>query len=384
MNELLDIGEEVIGGDNLNKLLENKKNVIAYDGFEPSGRMHLAQGLLRAHNVNKFVDNGIKFKFWVADWFALMNLKLGGNIKKINQASELMIYIWRACGMKLDEKDENGENMIQFIKSSEEISKRSGEYWKLVLDISTKFNLNRIKKCTQIMGRKENDIGEKLLKLKEKINSLEGNKDEINGIIDEMIKNNKEELAASQIFYPVMQCADIFLLNVDICSLGIDQRKVNTLALEYCDKIKRKNKPIIISHHMLMGLNGEEKMSKSNPDSAIFMDDNEMEVKRKIKKAFCEPKNIDKNPILDWIKWLVFPINKEIILPENKKHNIPEIKYENYKQLEINFKNGNVFPTELKNGLTLSINNLLNPIRNYFEENKDAKKLLNQVKKFNT
>jgi tyrosyl-tRNA synthetase len=382
MKELLDIGEEVIGGDNLNRLLENKKNIVAYDGFEPSGRMHLAQGLLRAHNVNKFVDNGIKFKFWIADWFALMNLKLGGNIKKINQASELMVHIWRACGMKLDEKDENGENMIQFIKSSEEISKRSEEYWKLVLDISTRFNLNRIKKCTQIMGRKENDISEKLMKLKEKINSLEGCKDEINDIIDEMIKNNKEELAASQIFYPVMQCADIFFLGVDICSLGIDQRKVNALALEYCDKIKRKNKPIIISHHMLMGLNGEDKMSKSNPDSAIFMDDNDMEVKRKIKKAFCEPKNVEKNPVLDWIKWLVFPIKGKIILPENIKHEIPEKIYHNYQKLEEDFKNGNVFPTELKNSLTNIINDMLKPIRNYFDNNKEAKKLFNQVRKF--
>jgi len=37
---------------------------------------------MRAHNVNKFLDAGVKFKFWVADWFALMNLKLGGDLKK--------------------------------------------------------------------------------------------------------------------------------------------------------------------------------------------------------------------------------------------------------------------------------------------------------------
>ena len=34
----------------------------------------------------------------------------------------------------------------------------------------------------------------------------------------------------------------------DICQLGMDQRKVNMLAREYCDAIKRKNKPIILSH----------------------------------------------------------------------------------------------------------------------------------------
>ena len=32
----------------------------------------------------------------------------------------------------------------------------------------------------------------------------------------------------------------------------MDQRKVNMLAREYCDDIKRKNKPIILSHRILI------------------------------------------------------------------------------------------------------------------------------------
>ena len=40
----------------------------------------------------------------------------------------------------------------------------------------------------------------------------------------------------------------------DICQLGMDQRKVNMLAREYCDDIKRKLKPVILSHAMLPGL----------------------------------------------------------------------------------------------------------------------------------
>jgi tyrosyl-tRNA synthetase len=78
------------------------------------------------------------------------------------------------------------------------------------------------------------------------------------------------------VFYPCMQCADVFYLKADICQLGLDQRKVNMLAREYCDvtRPKIKHKPIILSHHMLAGLKeGQEKMSKSDPDSAIFMED---------------------------------------------------------------------------------------------------------------
>ena len=42
---------------------------------------------------------------------------------------------------------------------------------------------------------------------------------------------------------------------------------------EYAGAKKKKFKPVVISHHMLAGLKeGQEKMSKSDPDSAIFME----------------------------------------------------------------------------------------------------------------
>ena len=375
INIIKSIGEEIIGSENLEKLLANKKNVIAYDGFEPSGRMHIAQGLLRAHNVNKFVDAGVKFKFWVADWFALMNLKLGGDINKIQKAGRVMIETWKACGMKVDALDSEGKPMIEFIWSSDEINRRSDDYWKLVLDIGTKFGLTRIKKCTQIMGRKEdNSINDIMISLNNDIDTLflldcDEEKETMKKTIkDKILKvqensENVNELAASQIFYPVMQCADIFFLGVDICSLGMDQRKVNMLAIEYCDKIKRKNKPIIVSHHMIMGLDGSDKMSKSNPDNTIFMDDTEADVKRKINKAFCEEGNIVKNPLLDWIKHIILPINNIFIIPEDTKWNEPEIKYDDYITLENAFRDKMIHPNRLKLGMINSINGLLKPVQ---------------------
>ena len=79
------------------------------------------------------------------------------------------------------------------------------------------------------------------------------------------------ELSGAQIMYPCMQCADIFFLGAHICQLGLDQRKVNMLAREYADR-KGLRPPVILSHHMLMGLGeGEEKMSKSNPDRSVLL-----------------------------------------------------------------------------------------------------------------
>lgn len=340
------IGEEVTKEEELFHLLKSfkegkKENIYCYDGFEPSGKIHIAQGLLRAINVNKFTKHGIKFKFWVADWFAQMNLKFGGDLKKIQKAGKLMIHIWKACGMDMDN--------VEFIWASESINNNSNEYWQRVLDISRNFSISRIKKCTTIMGKTESD-----------------------------------DLMSSQLLYPIMQCADIFHLNVDICSLGVDQRKVNMLAREYSSKLKKKFPPIIISHHMLMGLDGSDKMSKSNPDNAIFMDDNINNVKRKINKAYCEPGNSEKNPILEYFKYIVFQKEDEIVIDilnfDTKEIIFKKYLFNEYQNLHNDFKNELIHPSDLKKSLIKYLNQYLEPVRKYLDNNNEAKELLKSIK----
>ena len=43
---------------NCGTLLEKKPTPVCYDGFEPSGRMHIAQGVMKALNVNKLTKIG--------------------------------------------------------------------------------------------------------------------------------------------------------------------------------------------------------------------------------------------------------------------------------------------------------------------------------------
>lgn len=306
-NLVRSVGEECIQEEELMNLLKNKKTITAYDGFEPSGRIHIAQGILKAINVNKLTTAGVDFIFWVADWFAMMNNKMGGDLQKIQTVGRYLIEVWKSVGM-------NMEN-VKFIWSSEEILKRSDEYWALILDIARRNSLTRIQRCTQIMGRSETD-----------------------------------DLSAAQILYPVMQCADIFFLKADICQLGMDQRKVNMLAREYCDEIKRKNKPIILSHHMMMGLlEGQAKMSKSDPDSAIFMEDSEADVNAKIKKAYCPPSIIKDNPILDYCKYIIFGKFSSFTV-ERADKNGGNITFESYENLEKSFESGDLHPSDLKPG----------------------------------
>jgi tyrosyl-tRNA synthetase len=134
-----------------------------------------------------------------------------------------------------------------------------------------------------------------------------------------MGKKESDTLKVSQLFYPCMQCTDVFFLDVDICQLGIDQRKVNMLAIEMADN--NRDKPIIVSHGMISGLiEGQEKMSKSNVDSAIFMEDTVEEVKKKIKKAFCPEKIVEANPILDYCKNIIFGARDKLEIIRNEEN----------------------------------------------------------------
>jgi len=243
-----EVGKEIVTEEELKNLLQTKSSIIAYDGFEPSGNVHIAQGVMRAINVNKMTKAGIKFKMLVADWHAWANNKIGGNLEDIQTVGNYLIETWKAAGMDL--------NNVEFVWANELV--KDDEYWKTVMKTAINSTVKRVVRCSQIMGRSESD-----------------------------------SLSASQIFYPCMQAADIFHLKADICQLGLDQRKVNMLAREIAPSLGFE-KPIIVSHHMLAGLGqppknvGTEdraiamKMSKSNPETAIFMTDTKDEIKTKI------------------------------------------------------------------------------------------------------
>jgi tyrosyl-tRNA synthetase len=74
---------------------------------------------------------------------------MGGDLNKIRVVGEYFVEVWRALGMKMSN--------VKFLWASDEINKRSDEYWMMVMDIARKFPFARIKKCATIMGRKEED-----------------------------------------------------------------------------------------------------------------------------------------------------------------------------------------------------------------------------------
>jgi len=243
---------------------------------------------------------------------------------------------------------------VEFIWSSEVV--QNEEYWKKVINIARNCTLRRIIRCSQIMGRKETEI-----------------------------------LSAAQIFYPCMQAADIFHLKVDITQLGMDQRKVNMLAREIGPKLGFW-KPVVVSHHMLMGLLPppskdkpkdermmEMKMSKSIPDSAIFMTDSEEDIKRKIQKAYCPPKEVNENPIIEYCRYIIFEKFDTMHIKRPKKFG-GDLEIQSFEELVKLYSSGELHPADLKNTVSEYINQLVEPVRKHFKHNKHAKKLEEFVK----
>ena len=340
--------EEILVEEELKELLKSKKNIIAYDGFEPSGQIHVAQGLMRVITVNKLTSLGVKFKFLVADWFAMLNNKYEGDLEKIKVVGEYFIEVWKASGLDLKN--------VEFIWSSEYIKKHP-EYWETVLKLSMHATVQRVLRCGQIMGREES------------------------------VSN-----PSSQILYPLMQAADIYHLKADIAQLGLDQRKVNALARELFPKLGLKA-PVVVSHHMLLGLQFNEsnlegidkkiamKMSKSKPETAIFMTDLKEDIFNKFKKAYC-PEGFDEdNPVLEYAKYIVFEKYKKIIIQRPEKFG-GNLEINSYNELKELYEAKKIHPLDLKNTIARYIDELIAPVRDHFEKNKKAKALKEKVLSF--
>ena len=343
-----EVGEEIVTEKELKELLNSEEKLIAYDGFEPSGQMHIAQGILRAININKMTKAGVKFKMLVADWHAWANKKMGGDLDKIQTVGKYFIEIWRASGLDMDN--------VEFIWASDLVE--NSDYWKLVLQIAQTNSINRFIRTAEIMGRTE-----------------------------------KDELTAAQLIYPCMQAADIFTLGAKITQLGMDQRKVNVLAREIGNQLGFW-KPVIVSHHILLGLSKpsiettdkvkrtiELKMSKSNPDSAIFMTDSAEDIERKLNKAWCPEGVVKENPVLEYVRYILFEALNTVTVERAERFG-GDITFDSYDDLEKAYAKKKIHPQDLKSSVASRLNELLAPVREHFEKNPYARNLLTQVQSF--
>lgn len=356
--------EEILTEEDLISLIKSNNNLKHYIGFEISGKIHLGTGLICMSKVKDLQKAGIEVNIFLADWHTWINDKLGGDRKIIKKVA---VGYFKE-GLKACFEAVGGDSKkLNFVLGSN-LYHNNDKFWETVIDVSKNTNLSRIQRSITILGRKEE------------------------GKVD-----------FAKLIYPPMQVADIFTQNINICHSGIDQRKAHVIARDVAfllkenflvDNCGKKIKPVAIHHPLILGLQKPSKwpiekeeiksllstmkMSKSNPDSAIFITDSKDEIIRKINKAFCPEGNVDFNPVVNWAETLIFNNLNEKLIIKRKKEFGGDVVFENIESLKKDFLENKLHPSDLKAAISEKIICILEPVRKHFEKIEN-KKLLDEL-----
>lgn len=301
--------QEIITEEELKKLLKIKKAPRVYCGYEPSGPLHLGHFV----TINKLMDlqkAGFHVIILLADVHAMLNRK--GNEKEIKKEVENWRKTLKAIGIKTE----------IVLGSDFQFNK---EYQFDVMKLAQSSTINRGLRSMQEVAR------------------------------------DAENATISQLWYPLMQIADIKHLNADIALGGMEQRKIHMLGRE-TDKILKYNF-IALHTPLITSLKGPgQKMSKSIVGSGISVTDSFEEIKISLMNAYCPEKQIKDNPILQLAKLIIFPQLEKMRIKRPEKFG-GDLDVKEYEKLENLYSSGKLHPLDLKNSVAEHLEKILSPIR---------------------
>ena len=356
--------EEIIGEKELKDLLNRHEKLRHYIGFEISGKIHLGTGLITMLKVRDFLKAGVDCRIFLADWHSWINDKLGGNPEVIKKVA---VGYFKE-GMKASMKCVGGNSKkLRFVLGTD-LYHKNDLYWATVIDVCKFTTLSRVMRSITILGREEG------------------------GAVD-----------FAKLIYPPMQVADIFIQKLNLAHAGMDQRKAHVIARDVAMKLSfspllkkggKQTKPIAVHHPLILGLGkppvwpipknkmrdflSSLKMSKSKPNTAIFIHDSQEEIRKKIKNAFCPKEEIVFNPVIDWTEKLIFPIKQKLEIKRKKEFGGNKL-YTSLESLKRDFSKGDLHPMDLKEAVAESLIEILKPARKHFSKGK-PKKMLDDLK----
>jgi len=189
----------------------------------------------------------------------------------------------------------------------------------------------------------------------------------------EVVKQVEAPPLSSQI-YPLMQSLDEQYLGVDAQFGGVDQRKIFTLAVEALPRIGFEKRAHLMNP-LIPGLQEGGKMSSSDPDSKIDLLDQPDVVKRKLKKAFCPPKQVEGNGVLAFVQYVLLPASAlkndgtpKFVVP---RRDAETLTYTSIADMHKDYLEDVLQPQSLKPAVTDALLEILAPIRKTFDETKD-------------
>ena len=333
--------QETVGIDHLIDCLRDNTSMAGdgvircYVGFEPSGKAHIGWKVISLQ-LKRMLEAKTNVLIFLADWHAWVNDKFGGNMEAIQVTAKYMEETFLAL-LGNPEVGE-GPGQVRFLWASKLME--DGDYWARVLRCSKGVTLARARKTFTIMGRDESSSDNDL----------------------------------SRFYYPAMQAADIFELDIDVAIGGMDQRKAHMYMRDVAEKWKWKKATClhtpIISSLKSSGARMESfdhKMSKSDPNSALLLHDPVERIKKKMRKAYLDPDD-DNSPIYELIQDIILPEFGKVVVTPNPKFGEPST-WESLEDFKSAVKDGTLHPLDAKFGVADGIASGLAEVSNHFEQN---------------
>ena len=312
--------EEILGEDELKKLLKEKKKPVVYWGTTPTGKPHVGY-FFPMLKVADLLKAGFKVKILLADLHAALDNVPWPVLEKHYVYYEKVIpKILEALGV--DTTD------LEFIKGSD-------------FQLKPEYMFDVLRMSSFVSAHDANKAASEVVK--------QGDNPRLSGFI-----------------YPIMQAMDEQYLEADAQLGGTDQRKIMVLARENLPRLGY-NPRVEIMHALIPGLIGK-KMSSSDEKSKIDLLDDEETVKKKLNNADFVAGSID-NGVMAFLKYVLMVIKQDkkekFVVKRDKKYGGNK-EYKNYEEVEKDFMAGKLHPLDLKNAVADEINKLLK----IFQKNK--------------
>jgi tryptophanyl-tRNA synthetase len=195
--------------------------------------------------------------------------------------------------------------------------------------------------------------------------------------IKEMAKNahmDSESLPFGLIGYPVLQTADILMPRAHLVPVGKDNEAHIELARDiarrfnqYYGEVFPLPEVLLSETPTLIGTDGKGKMSKS-AHNTIFLSDDPKTVEKKVKSMYTDPNRIhahqpgtvEGNPVFIY-------------------HDLFNPRSDEVEDLKIRYREGKVGDVEVKQKLTIAINEYLDPFRERRKQFEGDKGLVEEI-----
>jgi tyrosyl-tRNA synthetase len=311
--------EDIVTVEELRKLLETKEQPSVYLGNAITGKPHIGY-FTWAKKISDFLAAGFKVKILLADVHGALDNCPWDLLEKRYEYYKIVITgMLTSAGADITH--------LEFVKGSD-------------FQLNKDYLLDMLKLSTFTTIRNATKAASDVVKM--------GDNPKLSGLI-----------------YPLMQALDEQYLGVDVQYGGVDQRKIMMFARENLSKVGYKPR-IELMTPLIPGLTASGKMSASDSNSKIDLLDDLKVIQKKLNKAHSVEKEVEGNGLLAFCKYVLMTIKedkgKEFVITRPEKFG-GNISFKNYEELESAYASGALHPMDLKQGLAVEINLLLEPVR---------------------